>query len=323
MHAETLICRYLKADELQARTSAGLSVDALTTDTLTADTVAADTLTLDTPLGVASGGSGLASGTSGGVLAFTGSTTLASSAALTAGGIVLGGGAGAVPVTDAALSFDTSDDTLTPGKIIAFTDNAAAVTAAREVAFNGTLPGYGDGTITHYLPGGMSIANLSASTAIANTTSETAFSKSKTFAANTLNIAGTIIRIHASGVYSNTGTPSLALRIRLGGSGKNVAAYTFTTPSGASGYGWQAIGELIVRTTGSSGTYQPSYGAFMLGGLTVDMVGGIVSNEVTSINYTGTLTCDVSAQWGAMSASNTITLRTLTITVGYPSETIA
>lgn len=48
-------------------------------------------------LPVANGGTGIASGTSGGVLAFTGSTTIASSGALGANEIVLGGGAGAAP----------------------------------------------------------------------------------------------------------------------------------------------------------------------------------------------------------------------------------
>ncbi len=48
-------------------------------------------------LPVANGGTGLASGTSGGVLAYTASGTLASSGALTANALVLGGGAGAAP----------------------------------------------------------------------------------------------------------------------------------------------------------------------------------------------------------------------------------
>tara|TARA_R110000868_G_scaffold89328_1_gene248680 strand:- start:1197 stop:2513 length:1317 start_codon:yes stop_codon:yes gene_type:complete len=52
-------------------------------------------------LPVANGGTGLASGTSGGVLAYTASGTLASSAALTQYGVVYGGGAGAVPVATA------------------------------------------------------------------------------------------------------------------------------------------------------------------------------------------------------------------------------
>jgi len=50
-------------------------------------------------LGVANGGTGLTSGTSGGVLAFTASGTIASSGALAANAIVIGGGAGVAPST--------------------------------------------------------------------------------------------------------------------------------------------------------------------------------------------------------------------------------
>ena len=68
-------------------------------------------------LGVAHGGTNLASGTSGGVLAFTGSTTLASSGALTANMPVIGGGAGVAPsvgtVTGNTTQFATSTGTQT------------------------------------------------------------------------------------------------------------------------------------------------------------------------------------------------------------------
>lgn len=50
-------------------------------------------------LSVAHGGTGLTSGTSGGVLYFSGTTTVASSTALAANQIVLGGGAGQPPAT--------------------------------------------------------------------------------------------------------------------------------------------------------------------------------------------------------------------------------
>ena len=56
-------------------------------------------LTLGSALPVASGGTGLSSGTSGGVLAYTATGTLASSAALAASALVIGGGAGAAPST--------------------------------------------------------------------------------------------------------------------------------------------------------------------------------------------------------------------------------
>jgi hypothetical protein len=59
-------------------------------------------LTLGAALPVASGGTGLSSGTSGGVLAYTASGTLASSAALTQYGVVYGGGAGVAPSATSA-----------------------------------------------------------------------------------------------------------------------------------------------------------------------------------------------------------------------------
>lgn len=52
-----------------------------------------------TTIAVANGGTGLTSGTSGGVLAFTASGTLASSGALAANALVIGGGAGVAPST--------------------------------------------------------------------------------------------------------------------------------------------------------------------------------------------------------------------------------
>jgi hypothetical protein len=52
-----------------------------------------------TDVAVADGGTGLSSGTSGGVLAFTASGTIASSGALAANAIVIGGGAGVAPST--------------------------------------------------------------------------------------------------------------------------------------------------------------------------------------------------------------------------------
>ena len=63
-------------------------------------------------------------GTSGGVPYFSAATTWASSAALAANGIVLGGGAGAAPATNAGLTFNTTGDILTAGAI-----NVAGTTA--------------------------------------------------------------------------------------------------------------------------------------------------------------------------------------------------
>lgn len=59
-------------------------------------------------VGVTGGGTGLTSGTSGGILGFTSSTTIASSVALTQNAIVLGGGAGATPTPMASLGTTTT-----------------------------------------------------------------------------------------------------------------------------------------------------------------------------------------------------------------------
>lgn len=66
------------------------------------------TCALSTPVGVANGGTGLGSGTSGGIPYYSGSTTLASSGALTASALVLGGGAGASPTVLGSLGTTTT-----------------------------------------------------------------------------------------------------------------------------------------------------------------------------------------------------------------------
>ena len=61
-----------------------------------------------TDVPVADGGTALSSGTSGGILGYTATGTLASSAALTASALVLGGGAGATPTPMGSLGTTTT-----------------------------------------------------------------------------------------------------------------------------------------------------------------------------------------------------------------------
>ena len=79
----------------------GLSSINFGTTGLTPATPASGAVTVAGTLAVANGGTGLTSGTSGGVLAYTASGALASSALLTQYGVVYGGGAGAAPVATA------------------------------------------------------------------------------------------------------------------------------------------------------------------------------------------------------------------------------
>lgn len=59
-------------------------------------------------LGVTSGGTGMSSGTSGGIIGFTAATTIGVSSVLTKNALVLGGGAGALPSTPVGLGTTTT-----------------------------------------------------------------------------------------------------------------------------------------------------------------------------------------------------------------------
>lgn len=84
-------------------------------------------LTLGTDLAVADGGTGLSSGTSGGIPYFSSTTAMASSGALTANQIVLGGGAGAAPVTSSLLATSAAVTSGTYIKAIGYADTVVAL----------------------------------------------------------------------------------------------------------------------------------------------------------------------------------------------------
>lgn len=84
-------------------------------------------LTLGTDLAVADGGTGLSSGTSGGIPYFSSTTAMASSGALTANQIVLGGGAGAAPTSSSLLATSAAVTSGTYIKAIGYADTVVAL----------------------------------------------------------------------------------------------------------------------------------------------------------------------------------------------------
>lgn len=113
-------------------TSTGLN--AMNVGASTPGTGAFTTLSATTPMGVSSGGTGLASGTSGGVLAYTASGTLASSGALTANLPVIGGGAGAAPTVGTrsgnTTAYVTTTGTQTSGRCVEIDASGNHIAAA-------------------------------------------------------------------------------------------------------------------------------------------------------------------------------------------------
>jgi hypothetical protein len=78
-------------------------------------------------LPVANGGTGLTSGTSGGVPYYSATGTLASTAALTANNFVVGGGAGAAPASSSLLSISAAVTTGNYVKAIGYADTVTAL----------------------------------------------------------------------------------------------------------------------------------------------------------------------------------------------------
>jgi hypothetical protein len=117
-------------------TSVGLSVPSFLSvsgSPITSSGTLAVTLS-GTALPVANGGTGLTAGTSGGILGYTATGTLASSALLAANQVMIGGGAGATPTTLAAGS---QYQVLTMG---ASNPAWGAVNLAQSAAVTGILP---------------------------------------------------------------------------------------------------------------------------------------------------------------------------------------
>lgn len=78
-------------------------------------------------LPVANGGLGIATGTSGGLPYFSGATTIASSGALTANQIVVGGGPGAAPSTSSLAAISAAVTTGSYLKVTGFADTVTAL----------------------------------------------------------------------------------------------------------------------------------------------------------------------------------------------------
>lgn len=98
------------------------------------------------PATVANGGTGLTAGTSGGVLAFTGSTTLTSSGVLTANLPVIGGGAGAVP-TVGTRSGNTTQFVTTTGALTS--GDCVSIDASGNFIAAGGACGVGSGSVSN------------------------------------------------------------------------------------------------------------------------------------------------------------------------------
>jgi hypothetical protein len=130
--------------------------------------------------------------------------------------------------------------------------------------------------------------------------------------ANYLQI-GQRYRLRAAGVFSNTATPTLLLGFYVGGiAGAAIGASgAITTITAATNWSWIAEIEFQVRAIGSSGSIFPYLGRLQMpASLTqfqADYAIPATAPAGVTVDTTAAKALTVGAQWGASSASNTIT----------------
>ena len=141
---------------------------------------------------------------------------------------------------------------------------------------------------------------------VASTAAETSLidlvSGSQTLVANQLGKVGRMIRMSFSGYASDTGTPTIQLKFKLGSTIMFDTGLT-TLGSGFSNKVWHFDGELVIQTAGASGKII-GQGKFYVDGTTID----VINTSQISLDTTVSQLVDCTWQWGTSSASNTSTM---------------
>lgn len=150
-------------------------------------------------------------------------------------------------------------------------------------------------------------ANTAASTAVSNTTTETAFDTKYTLPANSLS-EGQVIKIKFQGIATATNsTDTLTIKLYIGGT-SGTALISMAATDVADNNVFTGEYELIVRTVGASGTIVGvgTYKSIPAAEGTMTIKDDILAS--TTIDTTASKDICVSATWSVASTSNSVRL---------------
>ena len=234
-------------------------------------------LGLGTPLAVSSGGTGLSSGTSGGVLYFSSTSALASSAALAANALVIGGGAGVAP------------STITTGTGVVTALGVNTGSAGAFVVNGGALGTPSSGTVTN-LTGTASI-NINGTVGATTPTTGAFTTASATTSVTTPSVtnAGTLA-LSATSTNIITASTNGSERMRVDSSGNIDIGTTSNAVFDASG----AARPLVVQKSDTSTTLGGSLAAIAI------VNGDTTTSNTAQLNFaaiTGASASQYSSAW--------------------------
>lgn len=153
---------------------------------------------------------------------------------------------------------------------------------------------------------------------IANTTTETTLIGTGvgtvTLPANFFTV-GKTIRFRFRGIISDTGTPTVQIKIKLGATTIADSGTVALILSTLSNDYFEVEGGLTCRTTGATGTVISSGVMLYDKNANASNAIGIINTGTTTIDTTASQAFDVTFDWGTASASNTITSQIGTVEV--------
>lgn len=152
---------------------------------------------------------------------------------------------------------------------------------------------------TERVVGGLAYAQVAASAAVSNTTSETDFDQTYPIPANTLK-AGSTIRIKAAGITTASTGNTLIIKGYIG----TIAFMTSATVAQAANDEWYAEVDLTVRTAGTGGTIVGA--AKWYGPDAPGTVQGQANLASTAIDTTAEQVVKFSATWGGAATGDSV-----------------